>query len=117
MRLNELQVCSVSALKEGRSLGFSYPHGAEVREGFVVCRDGEIRAYRNFCPHLGIQLNWMPDHFLDFSGEYVVCAMHGALFNVNDGFCVFGPCIGRFLESLPFRVQEDRVVLILEERA
>ena len=86
-----------------------------MREGFLIRRGGEVRAYRNHCPHLGIQLNWMPDQFLDFSGQHIVCAMHGALFRTNDGLCVFGPCIGRCLEQLPVRVQEDEIVLFLDD--
>ncbi|MEE8263379.1 MAG: Rieske (2Fe-2S) protein, partial [Gammaproteobacteria bacterium] len=40
---------------------------------------------------------WVPDQFLDETGNLLQCATHGALFRIEDGFCVAGPCTGASL--------------------
>ena len=60
----------------------------------VLLRQGDlVRAYRNLCPHAGRFLNWAPGRFL-FDAGRLVCAAHGAVFEVDDGRCVDGPCRG-----------------------
>jgi sugar phosphate isomerase/epimerase/nitrite reductase/ring-hydroxylating ferredoxin subunit len=60
-------------------------------------RDGR-RVVRNVCPHTGVRLNAMAP--LSVDGGYLVCSVHGALFNA-DGLCVRGPCKGRSLIPAP----------------
>lgn len=79
---------------------------------FAVHRYGDIFVYRNACPHLGIELEWMPDQFLDRDGELIQCATHGALFLIDTGACVAGPCTGQALEPLPFTVQDGAIYLL-----
>lgn len=67
---------------------------------FVVRRGEVVRAYVNSCPHLGVALNWKPDAFLDPAGNSIVCAMHAAVFRIDDGLCEAGPCKGRSLRRL-----------------
>lgn len=43
---------------------------------------------------------WRPDDFLDASGSMIQCAHHGALFLIENGECVTGPCAGRSLQTL-----------------
>jgi nitrite reductase/ring-hydroxylating ferredoxin subunit len=44
------------------------------------------------CPHLGIPLNWAPERFLDLDGTLIQCSSHGALFQIDSGECIAGPC-------------------------
>lgn len=74
------------------------PHGP--LPVFIVRRGETVRAYVNSCPHLGVALNWKPDTFLDPAGETIVCAMHAAVFRIEDGHCEAGPCQGRALRRL-----------------
>ncbi len=39
-------------------------------------------------------LNWTPDRFLDLERKQIICATHGAVFCIDDGLCVGGPCKG-----------------------
>ncbi|MEH6559018.1 MAG: Rieske 2Fe-2S domain-containing protein [Oceanicoccus sp.] len=78
---------------------------------FAVKKDGQIYLYRNKCPHLGIELNWQEDQFLDMDGALIQCSTHGALFLIEDGECVSGPCLGERLESMPFEIIEGNIVL------
>lgn len=87
--------------------------GAEV-DAFVVYRDGVLRAFLNQCPHTGAQLNWSPNIFLSPEGTHIQCSLHGALFRIEDGFCVYGPCSGESLTPMAVRVEGADVVVASE---
>lgn len=93
-------VCSADDLEEGGAKGIATGDDALV----ALKRDGQIFVYRNSCPHLGVELNWLEDQFLDADGAFIQCATHGALFAVDSGECVWGPCKGKYLEAIPFSV-------------
>src|SRR5690606_33284923 len=84
------------ALTEGQSRGFTVAGQALL----AVRREGRAYLYRNRCPHRGISLEWQPDRFLDPSGSLIQCATHGALFLIETGECVAGPCAGEQLQSI-----------------
>lgn len=77
-----------------------------------MVRQGErVYGYVNRCPHTGAPLDWMPDQFLDAEGEYIICAVHGALFEIDSGRCVYGPCVNSVLEAIPVFLLQERVIL------
>jgi len=92
-------LCPSEALSEGCSRGFEYA-GLRV---FAVRREGRVYAYQNRCPHRGVPLEWQPDQFLDASASLIQCATHGALFLIETGECVAGPCAGQSLTALGCR--------------
>ena len=98
-------------LKDGESKGFSVKLEMETVEGFFVRSDSAIFAYRNSCPHTGAPLDWTPDNFLDRDGALIQCAVHGALFQIDTGLCIYGPCINQYLKPLPVEVSEGRIFL------
>jgi nitrite reductase/ring-hydroxylating ferredoxin subunit len=73
--------------------------------------DGVVVAYRNACPHMGIELDWEPQRLLARGGQYLRCTGHGALFRLHDGMCVRGPCAGDALSAVPVHVEQGVVVL------
>jgi nitrite reductase/ring-hydroxylating ferredoxin subunit len=77
----------------------------------VVRRGDRVFAYINVCPHLGTPLETFPDHFLDLGKRHLLCSMHGARFRISDGYCVFGPCLGKSLAAVPVAVVDGMVVL------
>lgn len=94
-----IRLCAPNELTEGQSRGFAV---AELKL-LVVRREGQVYAYQNRCPHRGIPLEWQPDQFLDPSNSLIQCATHGALFLIEDGECVSGPCAGQSLTPVPCR--------------
>lgn len=92
-------LCPSEALSEGTSRGFELD---ELRL-LVVRREGQVYAYKNRCPHRGVALEWQPDQFLDSSASLIQCATHSALFLIESGECVAGPCTGQFLTALDCR--------------
>lgn len=96
-----LRLCAPNEVTEGQSRGFELA-GEKL---FAVRKDGRLHAYRNRCPHRGIPLEWLPDQFLDSSASLIQCATHGALFLIDSGECVAGPCAGQSLETIA--IHED----------
>ena len=97
------RLCAIEDVPDGGARGFRLDPGDPTSLRVIVLRQGDaIRVYRNRCPHRGTPLDWMPDRFLDAAGEHLVCSTHGALFRLEDGHCVAGPCAGEGLEPLPF---------------
>lgn len=92
-----IRLCSSSELAEAQSRGFQ----AADQNLFAVRKDGQVHVFENRCPHRGIGLEWLPDQFLDSSASLIQCATHGALFLIDTGECVAGPCAGQSLRSLP----------------
>ncbi|MCL7713162.1 Rieske (2Fe-2S) protein [Stenotrophomonas mori] len=81
-------------------------------EPLLLYRDGaEVRAWLNVCPHAGRPLDWAPGQFLKSREGHLVCAVHGAAFELQQGLCVSGPCKGDALRAVPVRVEQGRVLL------
>ncbi|MDF1822839.1 MAG: Rieske (2Fe-2S) protein [Alcanivoracaceae bacterium] len=81
-------------------------------EGVVIVnRDGQFYAYMNWCPHLGIELNFMPDQFMDEDNTFIMCANHGALFEVESGNCLSGPCANECLKAVELDVRDGQIHL------
>ena len=92
-----IRLCAPDELVEGQSRGFSL----NDLQLLAVRRDGRVYAYRNHCPHRSLNLEWRADDFLDASGSMLQCAHHGALFLIESGECVTGPCAGQTLQAVP----------------
>lgn len=101
-------LCHLDEIGEGQSRGFTLPNQETV---FAVKRDGQVYVYRNSCPHLGIELEWLEDQFLDSEGALIQCSTHGALFVIESGECVAGPCLGKALQAVPFRIEDNRILI------
>lgn len=106
-----MRVCRFDELSDPGSRAFRVGGGDWPFKGFVVRRGEHIWAYQNYCVHAGHPLNWKPDAFLTRDGGHIICASHGALYELDSGICVAGPCIGKALRRLEVQV-EDGTVLI-----
>ena len=105
---NKIALCHLNDIPEGTSLGIERENDAYV----AVKKRGQIYLYRNSCPHIGIRLEWQPHQFLDADKTLIQCANHGALFRIDNGLCVAGPCIGDRLEIVEFNISEERIYLL-----
>ncbi len=79
---------------------------------FIVCRDKQYFGYLNNCPHQHIPLDWENDQFLDYDEELIQCATHGALFVIETGICVAGPCMGASLTQIELDVIDETIYAI-----
>jgi nitrite reductase/ring-hydroxylating ferredoxin subunit len=65
----------------------------------VDCDRNPLQAWLNCCPHQGRRLDYAPGKFLIHKGQ-LVCAAHGATFELEEGLCVGGPCRGEHLTKV-----------------
>lgn len=81
-------------------------------ESLVLYRDGDaVRAWLNICPHAGRRLDWAPGQFLKSKDGLLVCAAHGASFELQGGECTAGPCRGEALRAVAVTVRDGAVWL------
>jgi len=107
-------ICHKEDIPENSSKGFSLEARSDELVFFVVRKKNSYFAYVNSCPHANINLEWVPDQFLDNNNELIQCSLHGAKFNIEDGLCIFGPCPGQKLKSLEIRTEKDQLQLITD---
>ena len=110
-----IDLCALSEISAPGSRGFSVNTSQGCVEVFVVCRGNCVVAYRNSCPHTGGPLDWVPDQFLSIDNDRIQCATHDALFRIEDGVCIKGPCAGQSLESVAVEIIAGRITLNLDE--
>ena len=78
--------------------------------GFVVRQGDAVHGYVDRCPHAGVPLAQRLDEYLSPAGDLIACSWHGALFRIDDGLCLGGPCVGQRLTAWPVRVIDGRIV-------
>lgn len=88
-----------SAIDEGTSQAFVFEEDGLPALGFVLRRGGRLYAYRNRCPHWGVDLDLgAGDPYVD-DLDRILCRNHGALFLPDSGLCEWGPCAGQRLDA------------------
>jgi nitrite reductase/ring-hydroxylating ferredoxin subunit len=102
-------LCRLDELSDPGSKGFEDIDGQ--KPFFLVRRGPEVFGYRNTCPHYGAPLDWKPDAFLSYDKDMILCSMHSALFNIDDGICVDGPCPGQGLEPVKIDLKDGGIFL------
>jgi len=100
-------LCHSDEIAEGKSKGF------QIGEVFLfaVKKHGQVHIYENSCPHLGIQLEWQEHEFLDIDASMIQCSSHGALFRIEDGECLLGPCQGQSLVKIDFTLEQGIITV------
>jgi len=102
-------LCHISDIDELASKEFSLKTETGTLDLFVIRKDGQFFAYKNSCPHTGASLNWQQDQFLDLDKALIQCSIHNALFEIDSGYCVAGPCSGSTLEELNTLTDNDNL--------
>jgi nitrite reductase/ring-hydroxylating ferredoxin subunit len=101
-------LCRVTDIPNNATLAF--PAASPAQSGlFAIRHDERVLIYINACPHLGVPLDWAPGAFLATDGSVIVCATHGAEFEITTGRCLRGPCLGDWLESVPFTLEDGMI--------
>lgn len=107
-------ICASEELPErGPGVRFEIDEYGDPAAAFAVRYRGRVYAYLNRCTHVGLELDFMPGHFFDSSGELLICATHGAVYDPASGRCAGGPCNGASLEPLPI-VESDGAVRLVD---
>jgi nitrite reductase/ring-hydroxylating ferredoxin subunit len=86
------------------------------REALVLLdAAGEVRAYVNQCKHLPIPIDSGSREFFDEAGTHLLCGTHGALFRLDDGMCIHGPCKGVPLDPIEVVEEEGEISLVVDD--
>ena len=105
-------LCRLADIADGGSAGFVATKPDGVRVAVLAVRRGErVFAYVNSCPHTLAPLDFQPGQFLTLDRTLIQCSTHGALFRIEDGFCIKGPCAGKSLAPLAVAVENGTVRL------
>jgi nitrite reductase/ring-hydroxylating ferredoxin subunit len=111
----KFSLCHTSDIEDPGSHGFELNfHGAPL-DVFVVHSNASFRAYVNSCPHTGVNLEWQENQFLDLDRAFIHCSTHDALFEIDNGLCIAGPCINQSLQALDLLIENDILVLDLPD--
>jgi len=106
-------LCRLADLSDPGSTAFTVERDGERIAIMVIRRGNRVFGWVNSCPHAWVPLDIEPGQFLDLvTGSEILCANHGARFEVETGFCVLGPCKGKRLAPYPVAVREGMVVAV-----
>ena len=113
MSQEELIIAAVDEISDPGSKRFSISAGGSKIELFVIKKAAKIVVYQNSCPHTQGPLDWTPDKFLDMDNNYIMCANHGALFEINNGLCIYGPCKAQSLKPIQFTIKDNNIYVLI----
>jgi nitrite reductase/ring-hydroxylating ferredoxin subunit len=100
-------ICTSGQLENNHSLRFQF----QQQTGILVRHQGQAYAYINTCPHRKKPLA-EGDDFLDNDSLFIRCEHHQALFAMDTGTCITGPCIQQHLTSIAISEQDGHILLL-----
>lgn len=108
-------LCRADELAEGEARAFAPNEGSRTKL-FLVRWSGRLFAYWDACPHYGdTPMAWRNNAYLNANRDRIVCASHGAEFDIETGRCVLGAALGQALKRAPVEVSAaGEVFLSLE---
>lgn len=96
--MGEVALGPASDIRDDEARGFN-ASGARL---FVVRRAGALHAYWDACPHYGdTPMAWRAGEYLNAARDRIVCASHGAEFDIETGLCTKGAALGQRLRRAP----------------
>ena len=92
-RPEPLPLCASNALAEkGVAFVFDVLHFRAPARAFVLRLDGRVVGYLKRCLQLPTEMDWQYGEFLDSGKEFIMCSIHGAVYEPLTGRCAGGPC-------------------------
>lgn len=109
----KIRLCPLASVPIEGAIGFKLDTANGSRDIFVVRQRENYHAYVNSCPHTGVGLDWQPNQFLNLGGTLIQCSTHGALFRIEDGVCIHGPCVNQSLTSIQTEIEDGDIYVLL----
>lgn len=107
--IESIALCNAEDLADGAdAVPFDLLYQGQTCRGFAVRFEGQVHAYLNRCAHIPMEMDYQPNRFFDSSGQWLICATHGAMYHPATGECVGGPCRGGLVK---LGVDESRGVV------
>ncbi|WCM89552.1 Rieske (2Fe-2S) protein [Acidovorax sp. NCPPB 3576] len=93
--MQSIDLCpSTDLVDGGRAVAFDVTYAGQVCRAFAVRFEGSPHAYLNRCTHVPMEMDYQADRFFDDTGQWLLCATHGAAYRPDTGACSGGPCRG-----------------------
>jgi len=90
-----MALCTSAELVEGGDgVPFEVLYFGQLNAAFAIRFEGVAYAYLNRCAHVPMEMDYQPNRFFDASGQWLICATHGAMYSPSSGLCMGGPCRG-----------------------
>ncbi len=90
-----IALCNAADLTDGGlAVPFDVQYAGQTCRAFAVRFEGEPHAYLNRCSHVAMELDFQLNRVFDASGQWLMCASHGAEYKPDTGECAAGPCRG-----------------------
>lgn len=90
-----LALCpSTDLVDGGPAVAFDVTYAGQACRAFAIRYRGQPHAYLNRCTHVPMEMDYQEGRFFDDSGQWLLCATHGAVYAPATGQCAGGPCRG-----------------------
>lgn len=100
---------SVELVEKADAAVFDVRYRGESMRAFALRFDGRAVAYLNRCVHVQAEMDWQPGQFLDSGRDFILCSLHGAVYDPTSGQCVGGPCTGGRLTAVEVEERDGEV--------
>lgn len=104
-------LCALDEIPSPGSKGFRWREADAMFAGFVVRKDDLVVGYLDSCPHAGWPLAGFAGRYLTRENDLILCGGHAALFKIEDGACVTGPCPNEKLFPWPVEVRDGQIIV------
>jgi len=96
---------------ENEARGFD--PGATGQDTVLVVRSGgQLHGWFDACPHYGdTPMAWRKNAYLNADATRIVCAAHGAQFDIETGVCTLGPCLGQGLRRAQLHLIDNDIYI------
>ena len=97
-------------LERGLAVPFDVNYAGQTCRAFAIRFNGLPHAYLNRCTHVAMELDWQPNQIFDASGQWLVCASHGAAYQPGTGAMRWRALPRRTGQDHAFRKRRGRVL-------
>lgn len=105
-----LPLCDSDALVErGRAHVFDVNQYGQPARAFALRFEGQVVSYLNRCAHVPTEMDWQEGEFLDGDKQFIMCSIHGAVYDPLTGRCVTGMCGRAGLTKIEVGEREGKV--------
>ena len=88
-----LDLCASDALADsGAAVPFDVVYQGQPCRAFAIRFQGQAHAYLNRCGHVPMEMDYVDGQFFDSSGQWLMCATHGATYDHQCADLIFYDC-------------------------
>lgn len=100
---------SAELVERGLAQRFEVLLWGQPQSAFALRIDGRPVAYLNRCAHVSVEMDAAPGAFLTDDKRWIICSVHGAMYEPASGYCIEGPCKGEQLMAIDVYEQDGAV--------